>query len=126
MAKARILAVDDQKQIARMVQISLEQAGFEVDVAYDGQEALDKVAADKPDLVVLDVMMPGMDGWEVLRRLKAKEETASIPVVMLTAKSQDADLARGWEEGCDMYLTKPFNPRELVSVVNRVLEGAET
>lgn len=125
MARGRILAVDDQKQIARMVQISLEQAGFVVDLAYDGQEALQKVEENKPDLVVLDVMMPGMDGWEVLRELRAHEQTVDLPVVMLTAKSQDADLARGWEEGCDMYLTKPFNPRELVSIVDRLLQDVQ-
>src|SRR5207249_11911117 len=88
-----------------------------------GREALDRGYADRPDVVVLDVMMPQMDGFEVLRRLKADPSTAEIPVIMLTAKAQDADIFRGWSSGVDCYLTKPFNPMQLLTFVKRVLEA---
>ena len=120
---AKILAVDDERHIARLVQVNLERQGHQVTVAYDGEEALQKVAQEKFDLIVCDVMMPRKDGFQVLSELKANPATADIPVIMLTAKAQDADVFRGWSSGVDCYLTKPFNPSELVNFVQRVLES---
>jgi two-component system alkaline phosphatase synthesis response regulator PhoP len=119
----KILAVDDERHIVRLIQVNLERAGYQVSTAFDGNEALKKVEGDKPDLVVLDVMMPRMDGFEVLKRLQANPDTRGIPVIMLTAKAQDADVFRGWSSGVSAYLTKPFNPLELVTFVRRILSG---
>ncbi len=120
---AKILAVDDERNIARLVQVNLERQGHQVTVAYDGEEALQKVAQEKFYLILFDVMMPRKDGFQVLNELKANPATAEIPVIMLTAKAQDADVFRGWSSGVDCYLTKPFNPQELVNFVQRVLES---
>ncbi len=116
----KILAVDDEKHIVRLVQVNLERAGYEVVTANDGKEALQKVAEENPDLVVLDEMMPYMDGFEVLQNLRRNPSTRDIPVIMLTAKAQDADVFKGWQSGVDCYLTKPFNPMELLSFVKRI------
>ena len=106
----KILVVDDEKHIVRLVQANLDRAGYTVVTANDGKEALQKVADENPDLVVLDVMMPYMDGFEVLQNLRRNPSTRDIPVIMLTAKAQDADVFKGWQSGVDCYLTKPFNP----------------
>jgi two-component system alkaline phosphatase synthesis response regulator PhoP/two-component system response regulator VicR len=119
----KILAVDDERHIVRLVEVNLQRAGYEVVTAFDGREALEKVKAETPDLVVLDVMMPYMDGFEVLKNLKADPVTAEIPVIMLTAKAQDADVFRGWQSGVDCYLTKPFNPMELLTFVKRIFDS---
>ncbi len=124
MAK-KILVVDDERHIVRLVQVNLDRAGYEVAVAYDGIEALKKVSEDKPDMVILDVMMPRMDGFEVLKKLQADEDTKDIPVIMLTAKAQDADIFKGWSSGVSSYLTKPFNPRELLTFVERIFQSIE-
>jgi two-component system alkaline phosphatase synthesis response regulator PhoP/two-component system response regulator VicR len=121
MAK-RILAVDDERHIVRLIQVNLERAGYEVMTANDGQQALEMVANDRPDLIVLDWMMPQLNGMETLKRLKANPTTQDIPVIMLTAKSQDADVFKGWQSGVDCYLTKPFNPMELLTFVKRIFE----
>ena len=122
----KILAVDDERHIVRLVEVNLQRAGYEVVTAYDGREALEKVKSENPDLVVLDVMMPYMDGFEVLKNLKSDPETAEIPVIMLTAKAQDADVFRGWQSGVDCYLTKPFNPMELLTFVKRIFDSNPT
>jgi two-component system alkaline phosphatase synthesis response regulator PhoP len=119
----KILAVDDEKHIVRLVQVNLERAGYQVVTANDGKEALEKVAQENPDLVVLDVMMPYMDGFEVLQNLRRNPSTRDIPVIMLTAKAQDADVFKGWQSGVDCYLTKPFNPMELLSFVKRIFDS---
>lgn len=124
MAK-KILAVDDEKHIVRLIQVNLERAGYEVVTANDGAQALEMVAADRPDLIVLDWMMPQLNGMETLKRLKANEATADIPVIMLTAKSQDSDVFKGWQSGVDSYLTKPFNPMELLTFVKRIFESLD-
>lgn len=121
----KILAVDDEKHIVRLVQVNLERQGYEVIPAYDGKEALQKVEEERPDLIVLDVMMPYMDGFEVLQNLRRNPSTRDIPVIMLTAKAQDADVFRGWQSGVDCYLTKPFNPMELVSFVQRIFKSLD-
>ena len=124
MAK-KILAVDDEKHIVRLVQVNLERAGYEVVTANDGKEALEKVESETPDLVVLDVMMPYMDGFEVLQNLRRNPSTRDIPVIMLTAKAQDQDVFKGWQSGVDCYLTKPFNPIELLAFVKRIFDSLD-
>jgi len=119
---AKILAVDDEPSIIRLVQINLERAGYSVVTAKDGREGLEKVSQERPDLVVMDVMMPYMDGFEALGHIRRDPETRDIPVIMLTAKAMDSDVAQGYRSGVDCYLTKPFNPRELVTFVKRILE----
>lgn len=119
----KILAVDDEKHIVRLVQINLQKAGYEVTTAGNGREALESVAAERPDLIVMDVMMPEMDGFAALQKLKDDPSTANIPVIMLTAKAQDADVFKGWQSGADLYLTKPFNPAELITFVKRIFES---
>jgi len=121
----KILAVDDERHIVRLVEVNLARAGYQVVTAFDGREALEKVKSERPDLIVLDVMMPYMDGFEVLNVLKKDPETKDIPVIMLTAKAQDADVFRGWQSGVDTYLTKPFNPLELLTFVKRILQSRE-
>lgn len=120
---SKILVCDDERHIVRLIQVNLERQGYNVVTAYDGKEGLEKVQAEKPDLIVLDVMMPYMDGFEVLKNLRRESETEAIPVIMLTAKAQDKDVFEGYHYGADMYLTKPFNPMELVTFVKRILDG---
>ncbi len=117
-----ILAADDEPNIRRLVEVNLNRAGYRVTLASDGLDALEKFTVERPDLVVLDWMMPRMDGYTVLRRLKANPATADVPVLMLTAKAQDHDIFEGWRAGVDSYLTKPFNPAELLFWVRRVLD----
>ncbi len=124
MAKT-ILVVDDERHIVRLVQVNLERAGYEVTTAYDGVEAIEAVQSELPDMIILDVMMPRMDGFEALKELRANEQTKDIPVIMLTAKAQDADIFKGWSSGVDSYLTKPFNPRELLAFVDRIFQSLE-
>ena len=121
----KILVVDDERHIVRLVEVNLQKAGYTVMTAYDGLEALEKVAADKPDMIILDVMMPRLDGFETLKKLQADAKTRDIPVIMLTAKAQDADIFKGWSSGVSSYLTKPFNPRELLTFVERIFQSLD-
>ena len=121
----KILAVDDEKHIVRLVQINLVKEGYEVVTATNGREAVEAANAHNPDLIVMDVMMPEMDGFAALEKLKENPKTANIPVIMLTAKAQDADVFRGWQSGADLYLTKPFNPQELLTFVRRIFESQQ-
>ncbi len=116
-----ILVVDDDKQIARLVRSYLEQAGYRVSVAYEGNEALQNIRADRPDLIVLDLMLPGKDGWEITRIVRGDPSLATIPIIMLTARVEDTDKIVGLELGADDYIAKPFNPREVVARVRAVL-----
>jgi len=116
----KILCCDDEKPIVRLLEVNLQRQGFEVLKAYNGAECLQMVETDRPDLIILDVMMPEMSGFEVLQKLKGDPSTAEIPVIMLTARSQDADVIRGWQSGVETYLTKPFNSLELISFVKRI------
>lgn len=116
----KILVCDDERTIVRLIQVNLEKNGYEVVTAYDGKEGLEKVRSERPNLLVLDVMMPYMDGFEVLKTLRKDPEFESLPVIMLTAKAQDKDVFEGYHYGADMYLTKPFNPIELVQFVKRL------
>ena len=117
----RILVVDDDKQIARLIRSYLEQAGYQVIVAYDGETALHALRRESPDLVVLDLMLPDRDGWDVTRTVRSDPALAATPIIMVTARVEDTDKIVGLELGADDYLTKPFNPRELVSRVRAVL-----
>lgn len=120
----RVLVVDDEPDIVRLISINLEMSGFAVVQAFNGEEALEKVKTTNPDCILLDVMMPGIDGWEVLRDIKGDEKTAAIPVIMVTAKTTDLDKLRGWGGGAVDYVTKPFNPGNLVVKVRKAI--AET
>jgi len=122
MAGETILVVDDEKNIVELARLYLEDAGYVVESAYDGAEALAKIRSLRPALVVLDLMLPKIDGWEVCRRVRA---TSDVPIIMLTARSEDVDKIVGLELGADDYLTKPFNPRELVARVRAVLRRYE-
>ena len=117
----RVLVVDDDRVIQQLLEVNLELEGYEVvATAADGKEALVKIAELKPDLVILDIMMPKMDGLEVCRRLRADPELAGIPVILLSARAQDMDIREGLEIGASAYLTKPFDPVELLEVVGRL------
>jgi two-component system alkaline phosphatase synthesis response regulator PhoP len=117
----RILVVDDDKQIVRLVQSYLEQAGYAVLTAYDGATALRSIRTERPDLVVLDLMLPDQDGWTVTRAVRGDANQADLPIIMLTARVEDTDKIVGLEIGADDYIAKPFNPRELVARVRAVL-----
>jgi len=119
----KILVCDDERSIVRLIQVNLERQGWQVIPAYDGKEGLEKIQTEKPDIVVLDVMMPYMDGFEVLKTLRRDPELQNIPVIMLTAKAQDKDVFEGYHFGADVYLTKPFNPMELVTFIKRILSA---
>ncbi len=119
----RILVVDDEERMVRFIRLNLEHDGFRVTEAFNGTQAINKVRSAMPDLVLLDVMMPDIDGFEVLRIIR---EVSNIPVIMLTAKGEEDDRVRGLELGADDYVTKPFSPRELVSRVRAVLRRTET
>jgi len=125
MAK-RILMVDDERDLVFAVRRCLEMEGYEVVPAYDGRQALELVAdpANRPDLIILDVFMPPPSGWDVLQTIRAHDDTRSIPVVMLTSATDDADKARGWDLGVDWYLTKPFDPSDLLTIIERLLESS--
>jgi two-component system, OmpR family, alkaline phosphatase synthesis response regulator PhoP len=116
-----VLVADDEKNIVSLITLYLTKEGFLVESASNGEEALEKARRLRPDLVMLDVMMPKLDGWEVVRRLRTDNQ---VPVIMLTARTDDVDKVVGLELGADDYVTKPFNPRELVARVRAVLRRA--
>lgn len=122
MSNERILVVDDEANIVDLVTLYLEREGFRVDSAFDGATALEMIRDDEPSLVVLDIMLPEMDGFEVCRQVRA---TSEVPIIMLTARDEDIDKIVGLELGADDYLTKPFNPRELVARVKAILRRLE-
>lgn len=126
MAK-RILMVDDERDLVLATKLYLEAEDYEVLAAYDGQEAMTLLEdpAKRPDLIILDVRMPRLSGWDVLRLVRANDATQNMPVIMLTAADEDADKARGWDLGVDWYETKPFSSRQLLMVIRRVLQSAE-
>jgi two-component system KDP operon response regulator KdpE len=121
--RRRILVVDDEERMVRFIRLNLEHDGFQVSEAFNGKQAIQKMRDLTPDLILLDVMMPDLDGFEVLETIR---EISNVPVIMLTAKGEEDDRVRGLELGADDYITKPFSPRELVSRVKAVLRRTES
>ncbi len=120
--RKRILVIDDEPDITNMVKVRLEANSFEVITAFDGDEGFKKLRFEKPNLVILDVMLPGMGGYELCARIKASESTMGIPVLMLTARVGDIDKKMGFQCGADSYIPKPFESDTLLSEVSRLLE----
>ncbi len=116
----RVLAVDDEPDVLRLIQIKLQKAGFEVLTARDGEEGLSTAVAEKPDVVLMDVMMPRMDGFTAAGKIKEQMQPAPL-ILMLTAKGQESDVIRGLSGGADDYVVKPFAPRELIARINVAL-----
>lgn len=121
MNKSKILLVDDEKDLVEIVSNRLQASGYEVIVAYDGQEALDKARKEKPDLIILDLMLPKMDGYKVCRMLKFDEKYKHIPIIMFTARAQGEDEKMGMEVGANAYMTKPFEPQVLLAKIKELL-----
>ena len=121
----RILIVEDEQDIADLIGFNLQRAGFEVMKAYDGIQAVDVALRERPDLIVLDLMLPGRDGYGVFRELRRDPRGANIPVIMLTARAQTEDRIQGLEAGADDYLTKPFSPKELLLRVHAILKRTD-
>lgn len=121
MKRMKILVVDDQPDIVKLARVKLDK-DFDILEAFNGEEALKKVDSEKPNLIILDVMMPKMDGWEVNKRLKEHPEHKKIPVIMLTARGQYEDQLKAVDTGIDEYVTKPFSPQKLLDKVKEVLE----
>lgn len=118
----RVLVVDDDEVIRQLIAVNLTLEGFEVETAVDGRDCLDKVALIAPDVITLDVMMPRLDGWETAVQLRRDPKTSHIKVVLISARAQDDDRARGERVGADAYLTKPFDPGEMIRVVRELAE----
>jgi DNA-binding response OmpR family regulator len=116
----RVLVVDDDEVIRQLITVNLELEGFDVHTAFDGQDCLDKIKDVEPDVVTLDVMMPRLDGWETAARIRRDSELADVRIILLSARAQEADIERGDTIGVDAYLTKPFDPDDLVEAVRRL------
>ncbi|MDN5331623.1 MAG: two-component system, OmpR family, alkaline phosphatase synthesis response regulator PhoP [Tepidanaerobacteraceae bacterium] len=125
MAGVKILVVDDEPFIVELVKFNLESAGFEVITASEGHQAMKLIEKEHPDLIILDIMLPGIDGMEICRALRIKRDTRDIPIILLTAKAGEIDKVLGLELGADDYITKPFSPRELVARVRAVLRRTD-
>ena len=124
MAKGKILVVDDEVNITQILEFSIGAEGYEVITASNGEEAIDKARREQPDLIILDIMMPKIDGYEACRILKANPLTKGIPVVLLTAKGRDIDKRLGYEVGATDYIVKPFSPNKLVDRIHQLLVGS--
>ena len=124
MANERILIVDDEEDVLELVQYNLDRNGYHVETATSGEQAITKTKKKLPDLIILDLMLPGIDGLEVCKKLKSDVKTEGIPIIMLTAKGEEADIVTGLELGADDYVTKPFSPKVLVARVRRLLHRA--
>jgi two-component system alkaline phosphatase synthesis response regulator PhoP len=122
MEQKRILIADDEEDVVTTLQFTLEKEGYQCLTAYDGKEALDKAKRENPDLIILDIMMPKMNGYEVSRLLKFDARFKHIPIVMLTARTQAKDKEIGRDTGADVYITKPFEMDDLVSTVHNILK----
>ena len=121
---SRILMVEDEEDIAFILRFLLERNGYQVDHAGDGRQALDRLRGDPPDAVLLDIMLPYHDGLEIVERMRAEDAWRSVPVLMLTAKAREADIVRALELGADDYVTKPFQPEEVLARLRRLLRRA--
>ncbi len=118
----KVLVVEDEQPVRKLIDINLKLESYDVITAADGFEAMQQLDQGMPDLVILDIMLPGLDGWEVLKRLRQDTRFRDTPVVVLTALVQDADIIQGWQLGADEYITKPFSPVALVKTVQMVLD----
>ena len=125
MDRKRILVVDDEIYIVHILEFSLTMEGYNILTAFDGEEGLRVIEQERPDLVVLDIMMPKLDGYEVCRRLRKDERFASLPVILLSAKGRSIDREVGLQAGADDYITKPFSPRKLIEKIRELLEREE-
>jgi DNA-binding response OmpR family regulator len=121
MSPSRVLVVEDDPVILRLLEVNFELEGFEVLLAHDGAQGIEMARAERPDLVISDIMMPNVSGIELVEQLKGDADTASIPIILLSAKAQSADVKAGLEAGADDYVTKPFEPLELVDRVQALL-----
>jgi DNA-binding response OmpR family regulator len=117
----KILIIEDEKNLVELLKINFESESFEVIIANDGADGLLKTQTEKPDVVVLDIRLPILNGWEVCKAIKSGQETKNIPVIILTAATQKSDYIESQKAGCDMYITKPFDPIELVNIVSNLL-----
>jgi len=124
MSKGKILVVDDEIYIVHILDFSLGMEGYTVATALDGEQALEKARTEKPDLIVLDIMMPKLDGYEVCKAIKSNAATKGTPVILLSAKGRNVDQKMGFDVGADDYITKPFSPRKLVERINQLLGQA--
>jgi len=122
MGKKKILLVDDERDLVETLSFRLEAAEYEVDKAYDGQEGLDKARSVNPDLIILDLMLPRIDGYKVCRMLKFDDKFKKIPIILFTARAQDTDKKMGEEVGADAYITKPFEPKVLLGKIEELLK----
>ena len=122
MPDATVLLVDDDPVILKLLQVNFEMEGYKVLTANDGVEGLERARAERPDIVLLDIMMPRMDGLQVTKELKGNDDTKDIPIILLSAKAQAADLQAGQDTGADDYVTKPFDPLELLEKVSAILK----
>lgn len=120
MAK-KILVIEDEKELVEMVQLRLEANGYDIIIAHDGQEGLNKAKKEKPDLIILDLMLPKIDGYKVCRMLKFDEKYKKIPIILFTARAQESDKKMGEEVGADAYITKPFEPKVLLAKISELL-----
>ena len=116
----KVLICDDDPVILRLLQVNLEIEGYDVVIAHHGEEAVDKALAETPDLVLLDIMMPRMDGYEACRQIRSHDETKEVPIVFLSARAQQSDIDKGRAYGVSDYLTKPFDPTDLLEVIERL------
>ena len=123
MPDSTILVVDDDPVILKLLEVNFEMEGFTVLVAHDGEEGINVARADRPDVIVSDIMMPKRSGLELVTELKGDPDTSDIPIILLSAKAQNADVRSGLDSGADDYVTKPFEPLDLVDRVNRLLEA---
>lgn len=121
MEKKKVLLTDDEPNIVRVVAARLKAHNYEVIPAYDGEEALEKVASEKPDILLLDIMLPKMDGFEVCRRIRAEESTKHLPIILFSAKTQEEDKKKGREVQADAYISKPFDPQRLIETIDLLL-----
>ncbi len=119
----RVLVVDDDPMITKLVKVNLELSEFVVEEAWDGDTALKVLKSDAPDLMVLDLMMPRTDGWDILKMVRERQDIKDLPIILLTAKIHDEDLIRGWEMGADDYVIKPFDPVQLSDRVKAILDS---